>query len=76
MSLFNGNLVISGTVTIIYLFSMNGHLILPCQPRVTVTSYTVYKVIRDLESIDHLFINPFHRIGLIHKRSFDSRSLK
>ena len=26
-----------------------------------------YKVIRDLESIGHLFINPIHRIGLIHK---------
>ena len=25
----------------------------------------VYKVIRDLESIDHLCINPIHRIGLI-----------
>ena len=23
--------------------------------------------IRDLESIDHLCINPIHRIGLIHK---------
>ena len=33
----------------------------------------VYKNIRDLESIDHLFINPIHRIGLIHKRSLDSR---
>ena len=27
----------------------------------------VYKVIRDLQSIDHLCINPIHRIGLIHK---------
>ena len=27
----------------------------------------VYKVIRDLESIDHLCINPIHRIGLTHK---------
>ena len=26
-----------------------------------------YKVIRDSESIDHLCINPIHRIGLIHK---------
>ena len=26
-----------------------------------------YKVIRDLESIDHLCINPIRRIGLIHK---------
>ena len=31
-----------------------------------------YKVIRDLESIDHLCINPIHRIGLIHKWSIDS----
>ena len=29
--------------------------------------------IRGLESTDHLFINPIHRIELIHKRSFDSR---
>ena len=41
-------------------------LLLSCQPRVTVTSCFVYKVIRDLESIDHLCINPIHRIGLIH----------
>ena len=27
----------------------------------------VYKVIRDLKLIDHLYINPIHRIGLIHK---------
>ena len=27
----------------------------------------VYKFIRDLESIDHLCINPICRIGLIHK---------
>ena len=33
----------------------------------------VYKVIRDLESINHLFINPIRRIGLIHKRYFDPR---
>ena len=38
-----------------------------CQPWVTVTSCFVYKVIRVLESIDHLCINPIHRIGLIHK---------
>ena len=37
------------------------------QPRVTVTSCFVYKVFRDLESKDHLFINPIRRIGLIHK---------
>ena len=27
----------------------------------------VHKVIRDIESIAHLCINPFSRIGLIHK---------
>ena len=37
------------------------------QSRVTVRSCFVYKVIRDLELIDHLCINPIHRIGLIHK---------
>ena len=41
--------------------------LLSCQPRVTVTSCFVFKVIRDLKSIDHLCINPIHRIGLIHK---------
>ena len=40
--------------------------LLSCQPRVTVASCFVYKVIRDLESIDHLCINPIRRIGLIH----------
>ena len=39
--------------------------LLSCQPRATETSCFAYKVIRDLESIDHLFINPIHRIGLI-----------
>ena len=28
---------------------------------------------QDLESIDHLCINPIRRIGLIHKSSYDSR---
>ena len=32
----------------------------------------VYQVIRDLESIDHLCINPICRIGLLHKYSIDS----
>ena len=43
--------------------------ILFCKPRVTVTvtSCFVYIVIRDIESIDHLCINPIHSIGLIHK---------
>ena len=36
----------------------------------------VYKIIRDLESIDHLCINPIHRIGLIHKCSIDYHYLK
>ena len=42
-------------------------LVLSCQPRVTVTSGFVYKVIWGSESIDHLCINPIRRIGLIHK---------
>ena len=29
------------------------------------------QIIRDLESIDHVCINPIHRIGLIHKLSID-----
>ena len=41
--------------------------LLSCQPRVTVTSCFVYRVTRDLKSIDHLCINPIQRIGLIHK---------
>ena len=41
--------------------------VLSGQPRVKVTSCFVYKVIRDLESTDHVCINPIHRIGLIHK---------
>ena len=40
------------------------------------TSCFVYKVIRDLELIDHLCINPICRIGLIHKRSIDSQKWK
>ena len=35
-----------------------------------------YIVIRYLESVDHLCINPIRRIGLIHKWSIDSRYLK
>ena len=41
--------------------------LLSCQPRVTVTSCFVYKVIRDLYPIDHMCINPIRRIGSIHK---------
>ena len=41
--------------------------VLSCQVRVTVTSCFVYKVIRDLESIDHVCINPIRMIRLIHK---------
>ena len=51
-------------------------LLLSCQPGVTVTSCFVYKVIRDLCSLDHLCINPILRIGLIHKWSIDSSLLK
>ena len=46
--------------------------LLSCPPRVTVASCFVYKVIRDVESIDHLCINPIRGIGLIHKWSIDS----
>ena len=41
--------------------------LLYCQPRAAVTSCPVYKVIMDLELIDHSYINPIHRIGLILK---------
>ena len=41
--------------------------LLSYQPRVTVTSCFVYTIIRDLESIDPLCINPNRRIGLIRK---------
>ena len=51
-------------------------VLLSCQPRVTVTSCFVYTVIRDLESIYHLCINPICRIGLIHKRSINLHKLK
>ena len=44
--------------------------------RVRVTSWFVYKVIRAVEWIDHLCINPIRRIGLIHMWSIDSRFLK
>ena len=40
--------------------------LLLCQPKVIETSFFYYKVIRELESIDRLCINP-GRIGLIHK---------
>ena len=40
------------------------------------TSCFAYKVISDLESKDHLCINPIHRIGLMQKLSFDSHKLK
>ena len=46
---------------------MMSQLLLSCQPRVTLTSCFVYKVIRDLLSIYHVCINPIPRKGLIHK---------
>ena len=51
----------------IFLRNDLAHFLLSFQPRVTVTSSFVYKVIMDLSSIDHLCINPIRRIGLIHK---------
>ena len=50
-----------------YIFSHFCTILLSCQPRVTVTTCFVYKVIRGLESIDHLCINPILWIGLIYK---------
>ena len=55
---------------------MTAILLLSCQPRVTLASCFAYKVIRDLESIDHLCIYPIRRIGLIYKGSVNSRWLK
>ena len=49
------------------------YVLLSCQPRVTVTSSFVYKVIRDFESIEHLCINPIHKIGLIHTSDLSIR---
>ena len=57
---------------LVNLISKDTHL-LSCQPRVTVTSCFVYKVIRDLWSIDYLCFNPILQIGLIRKWSIDSR---
>ena len=51
-------------------------ILLSCQPRVIATSCFVNKAFRDLESIDHLCIDPIRRIGLVHKWPFDSRKLK
>ena len=62
-----GGLRVSNTIFVDLVDYLTKKKLLSCQPRVTVTSYFVYKVIRDLESIDHLCINPIHRIGLIHK---------
>ena len=42
-------------------------VVLSCQPGMTMASCSVYKVIRNLESIYYLCIYPIHRIGLIHK---------
>ena len=57
---------LAGSSTVV-LQLLVGNTLLSCQPRVTVKSYFVYKVIMDLSSIEHLCINPIHRIGLIHK---------
>ena len=43
------------------------HGVLIASTILPVTPCFVYKVIRDLESIYHLCINPIRRIGLIHK---------
>ena len=51
----------------VYCNCCNLQVHLSCQPRVTVTPCFVYNVIRYLESIDHLCVNPIHRIELIQK---------
>ena len=73
-----GNLSLTLSLKNIDIFSLSPTftILLSCQPRVTVTSCFVYKDIRDLESIDHLCINPIRRIGLIHKWYIDSHQLK
>ena len=53
---------------------MRAHTVLPAKS--DSDACFVYKIIRDLESIDHLLTNPIRRIRLIHKRSFDSCQLK
>ena len=58
------NIVDMSTTECVFDFDID---LLSCQPRVTVTSCFVYKVIMDLYSIDHLCINPILRIGLIQK---------
>ena len=50
----------------IYYATASEHVI-SCQLLLKVTSCYFHKVIRVLEPIYHLFINPIHRIGLIHK---------
>ena len=40
---------------------INKATVLSCQPRVTVMSCFVYIVIRDLQSTDHLCINPIRK---------------
>ena len=46
--------------------------LLSCQPRVTLASCCVYKVIKELESIDHLFINPIHSTSDLSLRVWSS----
>ena len=43
------------------------YYILSCRPGVTVNSLFVGKVIKDIESICHLCINPIHTKGFIHR---------
>ena len=76
------NLFLSFTILSAYVVTCTDQLgkkpskLLSCQPRVTVMSFFVYNVIRDLESIDHMCINPIRRIGLIHTWYIDLHMLK
>ena len=64
--LFNWLFNISGNLsTLCIQVVMIKQYLMSCQPRETVRSCFVYKFIRDKGSIDHLCINPIHRIRLI-----------
>ena len=52
-------------MSVLYAFDLVPLTVLPAKSGSDVLF--VYEVIRDLESIDHWFINPIHRIGLIHR---------
>ena len=56
---------LEGTIALGCRLISKGATILPAKSNSDFTF--VYNFIRDLQSIDHLCINPIFRIGLIHK---------